>query len=63
LYRTGGLEKLLKEPPKTGRPKKLEIETVAQMQQELSDPEGFSSYQEIQLWLLRLRQKSSPNIA
>ena len=32
LYRTGGLEKLLEEPPKTGRPKKLEIETVAPMQ-------------------------------
>lgn len=51
LYRNGGLKKLLEEPPKTGRPKKLEVETVARIQQELSDPEGFTSYQEIQLWL------------
>lgn len=52
LYKTGGLSLLLEEPLKTGRPKKLEIETVAQLQKELSDPEGFNSYQEIQLWLL-----------
>ena len=52
LYKKGGLSLLLEEPLKTGRPKKLEIETVAQLQKELSDPEGFSSYREIQLWLL-----------
>ena len=51
LYKKGGLSLLLEEPPKTGRPKKLEIETVAQLQKELSDPEGFNSYQEIKLWL------------
>ena len=51
LYRTGGIEKLLEAPPKTGRPKKLDIETVASIQRELSDPEGFNSYQEIQIWL------------
>lgn len=51
LYRIGGLSLLLKEPPKTGRPKKLEIETVAKLQKELSDPEGFDSYKEVQLWL------------
>lgn len=51
LYKTGGLSSLLEEPLKTGRPKKLEIETVAKLQKELSDPEGFHSYQEIQLWL------------
>jgi transposase len=39
LYRNGGLSLLLEEPLKTGRPKKLEIETVAKLQQELSDPE------------------------
>ena len=48
LYRTGGIEKLLSEPPKTGRPKKIGIETVAKIQQELSDPEGFISYKEVQ---------------
>jgi transposase len=51
LYKTGGLEKLLEEHPKSGRPKKLDIETVAQVQQELSDPQGFSSYQEVNIWL------------
>jgi transposase len=52
LYRNGGIEKLLEEPPKTGRPKKLDIETVAKIQQELAEPEGFISYREIQTWLL-----------
>ena len=51
LYRAGGLSRLLEEPPKTGRPKKLNIDTIAKIQQELSDPEGFVSYREIQLWL------------
>jgi transposase len=51
LYRQGGLSKLLEEHPKTGRPKKLEIETVAKIQRELSEPEGFLSYKEIKLWL------------
>ena len=52
LYREGGLSKLLEEPPKTGRPKKTTIETIARIKQELSDPSGFTSYKEIQLWLL-----------
>jgi transposase len=52
LYRLGGLDKLLEEHPKTGRPKKLKIETVAKVQQELSQLEGFNSYGEIQHWLL-----------
>ncbi len=50
-YKTGGLSSLLEEPPKTGRPKILDIEEVAKIQQELSDPEGFNSYQEVKLWL------------
>ena len=52
LYRLGGLDKLLEEHPKIGRPKKLKIETVAKLQQELSQPEGFRSYLEIQHWFL-----------
>ena len=51
LYKTGGMSKLLEEPPTTGRTKKLEIETIAKIQQELSDAEGFNSYKEIKLWL------------
>ncbi len=41
LYREGGLSLLLEKPPKTGRPKKLEIETVAKIQQELSEERRF----------------------
>ena len=48
LYKQGGLSSLLAEPPKTGRPKKIDIETVAKLQQELSDSKGFISYREIQ---------------
>ena len=51
VYREGGLEKLLETPPKTGRKKKIDVETVAAIQKELSDSEGFNSYKEIQLWL------------
>ena len=50
-YKTGGLSLLLEEPPKTGRPKILNVEEVAKIQQELSDPEGFDSYQEVRMWL------------
>ena len=42
LYRQGGLEKLLEEHPQTGRPKKLDVETVAKIPEELSDREGFT---------------------
>ena len=48
LYKKGGLSLLLEEPPKTGRQKKIDIETVAQLQRELSNPQGFVSYREIQ---------------
>jgi hypothetical protein len=41
LYKTGGMSKLLEEPPQTGRPKKLEIETIASIQQELSEERGI----------------------
>ena len=50
-YKTGGLSLLLEEPPKTGRPKILDVEEVAKIQQELSDSEGFNSYKEVKLWL------------
>ncbi|HEY9705060.1 MAG TPA: IS630 family transposase [Allocoleopsis sp.] len=50
-YKTGGIEELLEEHPKTGRPKKLELETVALVKKELSEPQGFNSYQEIKIWL------------
>jgi len=49
IYRQSGLEELLKEKPKTGRPKKLKIEQVAKLQQELRDPAGFKSSKKVQL--------------
>ncbi|GAB4303987.1 MAG: hypothetical protein Fur0025_45570 [Oscillatoriaceae cyanobacterium] len=54
LYREGGLSALLEEKKPPGRPPKIKVEIVAKIQQELRDPEGFSSYKEIQLWLALL---------
>jgi transposase len=51
LYREGGVDELLMERKKTGRPKKISVETAANIQQELKDPEGFSSYKEVRVWL------------
>ncbi|AOY83304.1 helix-turn-helix domain-containing protein [Moorena producens JHB] len=51
IYPQSGIEELLKEKPKTGRPKKLKIEQVAKLQQELRDQAGFKSYKEVQLWI------------
>lgn len=53
-YKEGGLEALLEEKPRTGRPKKIDVETVAKLQQELRDPEGFSGYQEVKIWSLAI---------
>lgn len=54
LYKKGGLEALLEEKQRTGRPKKLNVEIVAKLQQELRDPEGFTSYEEVKIWSLAL---------
>lgn len=53
-YKEGGLEALLEEKPRTGRPKKLNVEIVAKLQQELRDPEGFTSYAEVKIWSVAL---------
>jgi transposase len=50
-YKEGGLENLLKNRQVFGRPKKFSVEIAATLQQELRDPEGFRSYQEVHLWL------------
>ncbi len=50
-YKTGGIENLLLNRQTIGRPKKFSVETVAKLQQELQDTEGFSSYKEIKIWL------------
>ncbi|WP_293143477.1 MULTISPECIES: helix-turn-helix domain-containing protein [unclassified Microcoleus] len=42
-YKEGGIENLLKNRQIFGRPKKKSVEVAAALQQELRDPEGFSS--------------------
>jgi transposase len=50
-YRQGGIEELLREKKSTGRPRRLTDEIVEKLEIELKDPEGFSSYKEVQKWL------------
>lgn len=50
-YREGGIGNLTRNRQVVGRPKKYSVETVARIQQELKDPEGFSSYKEVDFWL------------
>ncbi len=50
-YRHGGIKALLTIKSSTGRTPSIPPEILAQLQEELSDPEGFSSYGEIQIWL------------
>ena len=50
-YREGGRENLLAEPENPGRPPKISVEEAALIQNELRDPEGFQSYQEIHFWV------------
>ena len=57
-YRQGGLKNLIKNRQTIGRPKKLTVETVAKIVQELRDTEGFSSYKEIVLWLFLVQNTS-----
>ena len=56
LYRNGGIEKLLSEPLKTGRPKKIGIETVAKLA--TFNPERFSVSTPEILKLLKSASKS-----
>ncbi len=56
LYREGGIERLLSEGNPPGRPKKVSVEEVAMLQNELSDPEGFKSDKEIHLWFSEIRE-------
>ena len=50
-YRRGGLKALLKIESSRGRPACIPPFAIALLKQELSDPEGFSSYGEIPTWL------------
>src|SRR4028118_6850 len=50
-YRVGGIEELLSQKPRSGRPRIMSPETVERLSKELQDPEGFSSYKEVHQWL------------
>ena len=50
-YRSGGIEGLLLQKPRSGRPRIMNSETVEKLSQELQQPEGFSSYKEVHQWL------------
>lgn len=50
-YREGGLKALLEVKTKTGRKPIINSAVREKLVQELSDPQGFSSYGEIQTWL------------
>jgi putative transposase len=50
-YRQGGMSKLLMKGKSPGRQSALAPELEAKILQELEDPEGFSSYKEVQRWL------------
>lgn len=51
LYRHGGLTLMLEEHKSSGRPSVIPDWAVQRLTEELSDPEGFSSYGEVQVWL------------
>jgi putative transposase len=52
LYRQGGLSSLLAQKKSPGRPKTIPLDVRSLIKKELSDPEGFKSYEEVQTWLL-----------
>ena len=51
LYTEGGLNQLLEQKKSLGRPKIISHEVREQLKQELGDPQGFKSYEEIRTWL------------
>lgn len=50
-YRQGGLNYLLEVGKSTGRTPLIPESAVERLKQELLEPEGFSSYEEVKLWL------------
>ena len=50
-YRSGGIAELLSQKPRSGRPRIMNAQIVENLEQELSEPEGFSSYKEVHQWL------------
>lgn len=52
LYRQGGLNSLLAQKKSPGRPKTIPLNVRSLIKKELSQPEGFKSYEEVRTWLL-----------
>ena len=50
-YLKGGIEELLLQKTRSGRPRIMNPETVEKLSKELLQPEGFSSYKEVHQWL------------
>ena len=48
----GGIEELLFQKPRSGRPRVMNTETIERLSKELQEPEGFSSYKEVHQWLI-----------
>lgn len=59
-YREGGLSDLLSEGLRTGRPSVLSPALRQQLSEELAEPEGFSSYREVQQWLAAVHGQYLP---
>lgn len=59
-YRQGGLAALLKVAFKSGRPRAITGEVLAALEEELKEPEGFSSYGEVQRWLAAVQGQQVP---
>jgi transposase len=50
-YIKGGIEELLLQKPRSGRPRIMNPETVERLSKELQEAEGFNSYKEVHQWL------------
>ena len=50
-YRSAGLSKMLEVKKSSGKESLIPQWAVERLKAELSDPEGFSSYKEIKIWL------------
>ena len=59
-YREGGLDALLAQKPRPGRPRAITGPVLEHLKRELEDPEGFESYGEVQRWLSLLQGQEVP---
>ena len=50
-YRSGGLDEMLEVGKSPGKKPLIPEWAVERVKAELSDPEGFSSYKEVKIWL------------